>query len=198
MQEYKTHKSLAKPRDCVLLVIDVQDRLVGTISQADIVITNITALVKAAQIHQIPILMTEQEKLGSTVPPLKGLLDQYEPLDPITKQSFSSCRNAAFGQALERLRRKYLLIAGIETHICISQTALDLLANDYLVYVVADATSSHTTQDHKTAIERLSKQGATITTTEALIFELTATAQAPAFKQVLDVVKDRRNALSKQ
>ncbi|MDP7255135.1 MAG: isochorismatase family protein, partial [Planctomycetota bacterium] len=76
--------------------------------------------------------------------------------------------------------------------------ALDLLANDYLVYVVADATSSHTTQDHKTAIERLSKQGATITTTEALIFELTATAQAPAFKQVLDVVKDRRNALSKQ
>lgn len=196
MQEREIHTSLAKPQDCVLLVIDVQDKLIPTIAKADAVITNIIALVKTAQVFRIPILITEQEKLGSTVSQLKELLDQYGAYHPIVKQYFSCCKDTSFRQALEHTHKERLLVAGMETHICIAQTALDLLANDYLLHIAADATSSHTTEDRKIALERLSSQGATITTTEALIYELTATAQTPVFKQILDLVKDRRNSLS--
>ncbi|MCK4850115.1 MAG: hydrolase [Phycisphaerae bacterium] len=194
MPDYKTQLSLAKPQNCALLVIDVQEKLINTIANAGAVIANITALIKTAQLFQVPIVVTEQEKLGPTVPVLKELLQTYQAYNPISKQSFSCCRNGPFSQALEKTHRKHLLITGIEAHICVSQTALDLLANDYLVQIIADATSSHSPQDHQAAIDRLASAGATITTTEALIYELTASAQTPLFKQILAIVKDRRNS----
>ena len=194
MAEFTTHNSSAKPQECALLVIDVQEKLINTISKAEAVIVNIAALIKTAQLFQIPILTTEQEKLGPTVPVLKKLLEQCESYNPISKQSFSCCGNAPFRQALEKTHRKHLLITGIEAHICVSQTALDLLANDYFVQVIADAASSHSPQDHQRAIARLASAGATISTSEALIYELTAIAQRPLFKQVLAIVKDRRKS----
>ena len=197
MQKYKTNKSLAVPQDSVLLVVDVQDRLIGSIAKTEMVIANIAALIKTAQVFQIPILVTEQEKLGSTVAQLRELLDRCDTGPSIGKCYFSSWQDVAFREALEKTRRKRLLITGIEAHICVSQTALDLLANGYLVHVVADATSSHSLEDHQIAIERLSSQGAVITSTEALIFELTSTAQTPEFKKILSVVKDRRKSVAK-
>ena len=197
MEQFKTNNSLAKIQDCALLVIDVQEKLINTIAKAEAVIANIAALIKTAQLLKIPILTTEQEKLGPTVPQLKTLLETYQAYEPISKQSFSCCRNSPFIQALEQTHRKQLLITGIEAHVCVSQTALDLLANDYLVHLAADAVSSHDLRDHKAAIARLASQRATITTTEALIFELTATAQTPLFKQVLAIVKDRSTTLDK-
>ena len=196
MLKYKTNKSLAEPQDCVLLVVDVQDRLIDSISKADTVITNIAALIKTAQTFQIPVLTTEQEKLGSTVLQLKELLQHCDTCHSITKCYFSSWRSTAFREVLENINRRRLLITGLEAHICVSQTALDLLANDYLVHIVADATSSHSLEDHKMTLDRLSSQGAILTTTEALIYELTSTAQTPGFKKILEVVKDRRNSLA--
>ncbi len=196
MANFKHHDLLANPQDSVLLVIDVQDRLIGTIAKAEAVIINIAAMIKTAQIHQIPIVTTEQEKLGATVAPLKELLQEYGTYVPIAKKSFSCCPNPAFREALRSTNRKQLLITGTETHICVSQTVLDLLANDYRVHVVADAVSSHNRQDHKTALDRLSSQGSTNTATEALIYELTATAATPTFKQILGIVKDRRKSLA--
>lgn len=197
MAQFKTHNSLAKAQDCALLVIDVQEKLINTIANAEAVIANISALIKTAQLFQVPIVTTEQEKLGPSVAVLKELLQTYQAYNPISKQSFSCCRNGPFRQALEKTHRKHLLITGIEAHICVSQTALDLLANDYLVQVIADATSSNSPQDHQAAIDRLASAGATITTTEALIYELTATAQTPLFKQVLAIVKDRRKSIDR-
>ncbi len=197
MAEFKTQNSLVKPQDCILLVIDVQEKLINTIANAEAVIANISALIKTAQLLEIPILTTEQKKLGQTVPQLKTLLETYQTYEPISKQSFSCCGNGPFREALGKTQRKHLLISGIEAHICVSQTALDLLANNYLVQVIADATSSHSPQDHQTAIDRLASAGATITTTEALIYELTATAQTALFKQVLAIVKDRRNSIDR-
>ncbi len=197
MPNHKAHSLLLKPQDCALLVIDVQEKLIDTIAKADSVITSIAALIKTADLFQIPIITTEQEKLGPTVPQLKELLQQQNAYNPIIKQSFSCYPDDAFRQALQNTHKQRLLITGIEAHICVSQTALDLLANDYLVHLVADAASSYATQDHETAIDRLASAGATITTTEALIYELTATAQAPAFKQILRIVKDRRNTIDR-
>ena len=197
MEEFKTHDSLAKPQDCALLVIDVQEKLINSIAKGQEVIANIAALIKIARLFQVPIVVTEQEKLGPTVAVLKGLLEQGECYEPISKQSFSCCRNGPFREGLEKTHRKHLLITGIEAHICVSQTALDLLANDYLVQVIADAASSHAPEDHKTAIDRLASAGAIISSSEALIFELTAIAQTPLFKQVLDIVKERRKSIDR-
>ena len=190
-------KPLAQPDKCLLLVIDVQEKLIGSISNAQSVVANIAALIKTAQIFHIPVLTTEQEKLGPTIPQLNDLLDRGDNPAPVIKSSFSCWPNSAFRQALERMNRQRLLITGLESHICVSQTSLDLLANDYQLHVVADATSSYSVQDRQVALDRLSSQGAVLTTTEALIYELTATAQAPEFKKILQVVKDRRNTFSK-
>ena len=194
---FETHKSLAKPQECALLVVDVQERLIDSIAKSQEVIANIAALIKTAGLFQIPIVVTEQEKLGSTVPALKELLQQGNAYEPITKQHFSCYPNEAFREALKKTQRKYLLLVGIEAHICVGQTALDLLANDYRIQVVADAVSSHDRQDHQTAIKRLAKAGAIISSTEALIFELTAIAGSPPFKHVLTIVKDRRRSVDR-
>ena len=197
MTEFKTHNSLATPQECALLVVDVQEKLINSIAKAQEVITNLSALIKTAGLFQMPIIVTEQEKLGPTVPTLKELLQQRDAYHPISKQSFSCYQNEAFREALERTQRKHLLIAGIEGHICVGQTTLDLLANDYRVQLVADAVSSHNRQDHRLAIKRLAKAGAIINSTEALIYELTATANAPQFKQILTIVKDRRKSIDR-
>ena len=178
-----------------MLVIDVQERLIGTIANADSVIANIAALIQTAGLFQIPIITTEQDKLGPTVPQLKELLQQQNAYNPIVKQSFSCYPNDAFKQALEDTHKKRLLITGIEAHICVGQTSLDLLANGYLLHIIADAVSSHNLQDCQIAIDRLINPEVTITTTEALIYELTATAQSPLFKQVLAIVKHRRRII---
>jgi len=196
MKDYMTDNLLATPGESVLLVIDVQERLISTIAKADKVITNIAALVEIAQIQKIPSVVTEQEKLGPTVPHLRTLLEQNKSYKPIVKQSFSCCKDENFRKALEATDRKKILVTGIETHICVGQTSLELLSNGYGVYVVSDATSAHAKEDHQAAIDRLRRAGAIITTTETLIYELTATAQTPEFRQILAIVKKRRKTLS--
>ncbi len=197
MAECEIHDSLARPEDCALLVVDVQEKLIHTIAKAEEVIANIAALIRIARLFELPIVLSEQEKLGPTVPELRELLEQGGAYNPISKQSFSCCGNEAFREALEKTRRKHLLITGIEGHICVGQTALDLLANDYHVQVVADAVSSHSRQDYQLAIKRLAKAGAVITSSETLIYELTASAGLPLFKEVLAIVKDRRKSIDR-
>ena len=197
MAKCEIHDSLAKPEECALLVVDVQEKLIHTIAKAEEVIANIAALIRIAGLFELPIVVSEQEKLGPTVPELRELLEQGGAYNPISKQSFSCWGNEAFREALEKTQRKYLLLVGIEAHICVGQTALDLLANDYRVQVVADAVSSHDRQDYQTAIKRLAKAGAIISSTEALIFELTTITGPPPFKQVLTIVKDRRRSVDR-
>jgi nicotinamidase-related amidase len=177
-----------KRSDCVLVVVDVQERLIETIAEHTAVVQNILALIKAAQTLQLPILATEQENLGETVSELKALL----PNPPTRKLTFSSCDSLEFMTKLNTIRKKTVAICGIETHICVSQTALDLLHGHYRVLVVRDATSSHGLLDRETALRRMEMKGAEIMTSEALIYELTEKAGTDEFRSILEIVKERR------
>jgi len=149
-------------------------------------------LIRTAGIYQIPILVTEQEKLGTTVQEIKNVLKNFDSYKPIRKLDFSCYRNEEFRRILEQSGFSNLLICGIETHICVIQTALDLIGNGYMVQIPRDATSSHTKEDFETAISRLRDSGAVITTTEALIYELTGKAGTKEFKKILEIIKERR------
>jgi nicotinamidase-related amidase len=177
-----------KRGDCVLLVVDVQDRLIDTIAEHEVVVQNIAALIKAAGVLQVPILATEQENLGDTVPQLKPLL----PDSPTRKLTFSGCESLELKTKLNATRKKTVIICGIETHICITQTVLDLLQGHYRILVVKDATSSHAPIDRDTALRRMEASGVEITTTEAIIYELTEKAGTDEFRKILDIVKERR------
>jgi nicotinamidase-related amidase len=190
LREWDVEKGLVKRSDCVLLVVDVQDRLIDTIAEHAAVVQSIKALVKTAETLGIPILATEQEKLGNTVPDIKSLLTS----NPLPKITFSCCGDAAFLNKLNAAHKKAVIVSGIETHICVVQTVLDLLKHGFRVLVVRDATSSHAIIDRETAFQRVRDAGATITTTEAIIYELTEKAGTQEFKKILEIVKERRRA----
>lgn len=178
-----------KRGDCVLVVVDVQDRLIDTIAEHEVVVRNSEALMKAAKVLQVPILGTEQEKLGDTVPELKALL----PDPPTRKLTFSCCDSLEFMTKLKATGRKTVIVCGIETHICVAQTVLDLLVGHYRILVVKDATSSHALIDRETALERMEAFGAELATAEAIIYELTEKAGTDEFKAILGIVKERRS-----
>lgn len=179
--------------DCVLLVIDVQDRLIGTIAAHEAVVENIKALIKTAQVLKVPVMATEQEKLGDIVPELRDLLSNSP---KFRKLSFSCCADPSFMRKLRQIRKKNVIVCGIEAHICILQTVLDLLKNHYRVLLLRDSTSSHAPIDRETAIERMRSAGAMIGTTEAVIYELTEKAGTEEFRKILEIVKGRRGAHS--
>jgi nicotinamidase-related amidase len=180
---------MVKRSDCVLLVVDVQDRLIDTIAERATVVQNIKTLMKAAEALTIPILATEQEKLGETVQELKVLLTDV----PFRKINFSCCGDPKFMSKLNATKRRMAMVCGIETHIWVVQTGLDLLNRHYRVLIVRDATSSHTMIDRETALDRMEKAGATITTTEAIIYELTEKAGTDEFRKILEIIKERRS-----
>jgi nicotinamidase-related amidase len=181
--------------DCVLLVIDVQDRIIGTIAEHETVVENIRSLVKTARVLDVPVLTTEQEKLGEIVPELQGLLSDSP---KFRKLSFSCCGDSAFVRKLRRVRRKTVIVCGIETHICVLQTVLDLLEGRYHVLLVKDATSSHFPIDRETAVERMRDAGAFLGTSEAVIYELTGEAGTEQFRKILEIVKERRSVFVSQ
>jgi nicotinamidase-related amidase len=173
-----------------LAVVDVQGSLIDTMAEHTAIVENLKALLKVAQLLDLPILATEQERLGEIIPELQGLLSGSPKFQ---KLSFSCCGDSSFLKKLRQLRRKTVILCGIETHICVLQTVLDLLKLHYRVVVVKDATSSHAPIDRDTAIERMENAGSIITTTEALIYELTEKAGTEEFRRILEIVKERRS-----
>ncbi len=177
-----------KSNDCVLLIIDVQDRLIATVSEHEAIVRNIIGLIKATRVLRVPVLATEQEKLGETLAEIKTPLS-----GPVfRKLAFSCCGSREFMTKLKQTRKRTVIACGIETHICVEQTVLDLIKNHYQVLVVKDATSSHAIVDRETAIERMKASGAVITTTEAVIYELTERAGTEEFRKILDIIKESR------
>ena len=176
--------------ECLVLVVDVQDRLIGTIVEHVKIVENIGTLIRAAQILDVPVFATEQEKLGEIVPELQALLSDSP---KFRKLSFSCCGDSAFVRKLRHIRKRTVIVCGIETHICVMQTVLDLLKGRYHVLIVRDATSSHTPIDRDTAVDRMRDAGAVVGTTEAVIYELTGEAGTEQFKKILEIVKERRS-----
>lgn len=174
--------------DCCLVVVDVQGKLAQLMTDKESLFKNIRILIQAAKILGIPILWCQQvpKALGSTVPEIAELLRDEEPID---KACFSCAGYEPFSAKLKALGREQVLLCGIETHVCVYQTAMDLLARDLAVTVVADAVSSRTVQNRQIGLNRLAAEGAIVASMEMILFELLRTAEHPQFKQIAKLVK---------
>ncbi len=172
----------------VLVVIDVQGKLAQLMHDKTALFENVGRMIQGVQILDLPILLTEQypEGLGPTIPELAGLLPGVEPL---TKTAFSCCGDEKFNAAFNALGRDQVLLTGIETHVCVHQTALDLLDSGKEVQIVADAVSSRTSENRRIGLEKMRHAGAIITSTEAALFELLRAAEGPQFKAISKLVK---------
>ena len=171
-----------------LVILDIQGKLSQIVHQSDEVLRNSRIIIQGCKTLEIPIIWVEQmpDKLGATHPSIAEVVEGYT---PIQKSCFSAWGNTKFQQQLSANHRKRVLLIGIETHICIYQTAIHLLANGYEVSIVADAVSSRTESNKQTALTMLRDAGATLTTTEAALFQLLGTAQHPKFKEIARLVK---------
>jgi nicotinamidase-related amidase len=167
-----------------LIVIDFQERLVKHIEGIEDILRNTKKLVKACKIFGIPILVTEQVKLGKTV--LSEVLDSKT----FEKTSFSCVRCEDFYKTLKSLNPKACILTGIETHICVLQTALDLLRDGYDVFVAVDCTGSRRGFEKDVAIQRMISEGVKVSTAESLIYEIMGDAIYERFKDILKIVKE--------
>jgi nicotinamidase-related amidase len=174
------------PSESVLLVIDLQESFLKIIHEADRVLARSEFLCRISKIFEIPVLASEQypSRMGGTDARFDGLIDQV-----FGKMEFSAAANPEFLAALEATSRRQVVIVGIETHICVSQTALDLLAKGYEVVVCPDALSSSSQDRHKLGMERLRDAGVVPIHTEAVAYEWCHAADSPKFKVLLAVVK---------
>lgn len=175
-------------QNCCLAVVDVQGKLAQLMHGKDALFRNVQVLVQAANILDIPILWCQQvpDALGSTVPEIARLLTDIE---PINKSVFSCCGADQFIGKLNESSRNQVLLCGIEAHICVYQTAADLLVKGFDVSVVADAVSSRTLDNKQIALGKLAADGASITSVEMALFELLRTAEHPKFRQIAKLIK---------
>ena len=174
----------------VLLLVDIQGRLARIVQDSDAVIKSLEILIKGMQILDVPIICTEQipSKLGPTVEEIQKALEGTGAVT-IEKDYFSCCNEPAFMDRFMPLKRKQVLITGIETHICVFQTAHDLLQKGYEVQVVSDCVSSRTRENREIGLQRMTQSGARITSVEMALFELMKRARGDHFKQIIPIIK---------
>jgi nicotinamidase-related amidase len=178
---------LARSRTA-LVVVDVQEAFRPAVGDFDQVARNAAILVEGANVLGVPVLVTEQypKGLGSTVPEVAGRL---EGITPIEKLCFSAAESDAFNRALEESGRDQVLLCGIESHVCVSQTADDLLERGLEVHVAQDAVASRTEDNRRVGLHKMERGGAVITSVETALFELLGAAGTPEFKAVQKLVK---------
>ncbi len=172
----------------ILLVIDIQERLVGML-QKDIIVEKSCALANAARVLGLDIIATEQypKGLGSTIPLLKDAMGERAKY--IEKTSFSALNEIGFEDILKATGKKHVIICGIEAHICVYQTAMDLISKGYEVSLVADASASRNKFEFKSGVELMRQKGVNITCVEIVLFELLKSAKNPNFKEVQALIK---------
>jgi nicotinamidase-related amidase len=179
-----------EPDQCALIVVDIQEKLLPPIWEKERLIRNTQLLTRLAGILKIPALVTTQytKGLGKTVPEIAQLLPDTPTID---KLMFSCFGSDAFCSLLKRLpgQRTTVLLCGMETHICVMQTALGALREGYLVHVAADAVSSRTELNWRLGLNRMQAAGAILSSTEMMIYELLRQSGAPAFKELLPFLK---------
>ncbi len=175
-------------QDTILIIIDIQEKLFRVIHEKEDLSANTVRLIKGIGILDIPVILTEQNPsgLGPTLPEISSLLPD---IDPIVKYDFSCCKEKTFLDRLEELKRNQVLICGIETHICVYQTALDLADMGYEVQVVTGCVSSRTAANRDTALTRMGLEGIMPATTEMVLFELLGTAKHEKFREISALIK---------
>ena len=180
------NRTLLKREDCLLVMIDVQEKLFPAVHERDKVKANLIRLVKFSRVVDLPVMVTEQENLGATLPEISREIPEFNPVRKITFDCFAC---PAFQSLVKRSGKPALVVAGLESHICVAQTALSGLKN-HRVQVVTDAVSSRSVHNRETAIQRLSMAGVELTTTEMFLYEILQQAGTEAFRAVLPLVKD--------
>lgn len=182
MNKYRLHA-----RDCMVVVIDLQERLMVAMKDRERVTRNTNMLLTAAELFEMPVIVTEQypKGLGSTVEELKT---QLKSPAMIEKTMFSACTQD-FMKTVSASGRKTMLIAGSETHVCVYQTTRDLLEAGYNVHLVRDAVCSRFDENYENGLKLMEGCGAVITNTETVLFDLLKEADGPAFKTISGLVK---------
>ena len=176
------------PENTVLILIDFQERLFPAMHDKEKLLRNVVKLIKGAIVLEIPIILTEQypKGLGPTIPEIKELIPGIKPIE---KVCFSCCDEESFTKALDALSRKQVLIAGIEAHICVYQTAMALARAGYEVQAVGDCVASRDLENKLVALFKMGAAGISPTTTETALFELLKVAKGDKFKAISSIVK---------
>ncbi|MFH1276807.1 MAG: hydrolase [Candidatus Eisenbacteria bacterium] len=179
---------MLKRENAVVVVVDVQDRLLPHIRKHEEVTEAVAKLIRGCRVLGVPVVVTEQypEGLGPTNRLLKEEFDRWE---PIVKSTFSCCGEGSFVEAVEKTGRKEVLLCGIEAHVCVYQTARDLLEKGYRVHLLVDGVSSRRKIDRKTAVARMVSMGAILATVEMALFEMLEVSGTEEFKKISKIVK---------
>jgi nicotinamidase-related amidase len=179
---------LMSAEDTVLVVVDVQEKLVPLIAGSKRILWNLRRLLDGADAVGLKTLATEQypQGLGPTVAELAGRLGKIP-----SKATFSCAGCQPFAERLQELGASKVMVSGIEAHVCVQQTVLDLLANGYRVYVPVDAVGSRYQVDYETGLKRMESAGATLTTTESALFEWCQMSGTPVFKKISGLVREK-------
>ncbi len=184
----KRFKKLLTTDKTVLLIIDIQERIIRVINEYETVVENTIKLIKGFKALGIPIYYTEQypKGLGPTV---ESIQNELEGNDAIQKLSFSCSGASVLFSELKKNGISQVVVCGVESHVCVQQTVLDLLTNDFQVNLAADAVSSRRVKDYEISFSRMRQHGAEVTTTEAILFELLNVCGTDVFKQISKIVK---------
>lgn len=171
-----------------LVLIDVQEKLAAVMYESARMVANCAVLLQIARTLEIPILWCQQypKAIGPTVEPLRAHLHDLKPMD---KLGFSCCRQPDFSAELERLEIETAILCGIESHVCVFQTAMDLIQKGLYVHVIADAVASRTPENKQIGLDRMNAAGAIVSSTEMLLFELLRTAEHPHFKTLSKLIR---------
>jgi nicotinamidase-related amidase len=178
------------PEQCVLIVVDIQEKLLPAIANKELLVKNAQLLIRLAGMIGLPILSTTQyaRGLGGTVPEIASLLSNSPALD---KTEFGCFNNSGFCTAIKTLPgiRTTVLLCGMETHICVMQTALGAMNQGYLVHVASDAVGSRSEWNYHIGLNRVQDAGAVISSTEMMMYELLRSSSSPTFKELLPYLK---------
>jgi len=179
---------MLNPVEAALVLVDFQGRLAEIVDRSELVVPNVVRLVKGCQALEMPILATLQvpDKLGPVIPELREALGDQQ---IVSKEAFSALREPEFMLALRQSGRTQFLLTGIEAHVCVLQTGLDLLDAGYQVHVLSDGVFSRTAENHDLSLQRLHDAGATVSSVEIALFELIRTSRHPAFRTISKLVK---------
>jgi nicotinamidase-related amidase len=175
------------------LVIDIQEKLLPTVHNHTRLRSDLAMLLHGLKIFNLPVIVTQQNTkgLGPTVPEINTVLGNFSYIE---KTTFSCYREPAFVKVLNRIGKRNVIIVGIEAHICVLQTALDLLYNNYIPVIVEDGIGSASENDKRVALWRMRDVGAMVTTCESVLFELCRESGTDEFKTLLKLIKERKNA----
>lgn len=180
---------LISDTNTLLVVIDMQEKLLPSMSDSEYLLSNTNKLISGCQALNIPIIITEQypKGLGKTINTIAEQLDkQYTPIE---KTTFSCYKNDNFFEMLENHGKKNIVLCGIEAHICVMQTALELHEAGYQTVISEDCIASRNDNDHYMAIQRMSNSGITISTYESILMELCGRSDRPEFKTISNIIK---------